>query len=454
MAAKLFLDSKSHDGSESEESKSARSEAILALACVERASHAQVLSSLLTRVTLFGNDQLLSFKRLLSGHHGSPIVQATARQLAQAHVKHFCLLQDSTAISAAARDRARSSSLYDSVANTKAFERFVDAIDLSLLENLETLHIQGPPRVLETRRDAQHPKRELGLQRIRSKLKDLVCMLSLWGNGDAFEGLWEMGRHEANDIRPTGLRVSAWSSLSHLQLHGPRMRFSASTALALSRLPALSHLAIVLPRFVPQDADAAVYLDGKPVNAFDAAGRYSVLQVLVNVLLSLHELQLIGHEEEGYAGNVSAMPSMAAALMRKPFNKAHQPRWALRQVDPVLPDVTVHVVTLRRNTVDQRALAKERTHPTWFSRYMFARASRGRHWSLASAPEAANRQLDIDWGIAYSVDTFIVPEVSTSEEFQPHFQAIDQPIAHDFGDDLSGSDTGSSVPEEDSMDID
>ncbi|KAL6955987.1 hypothetical protein U1Q18_044729 [Sarracenia purpurea var. burkii] len=89
-----------------------------------------------------------------------------------------------------------------------------------------------------------------------------------------------------------------WSSLTHLQMH---VSLGAPTALALSHLPALSHLALV-PGFQGYRMDNYVgypdfVLDGRPVSALDGEGRPSILQVFLNCLPTLGELQIICAED-------------------------------------------------------------------------------------------------------------------------------------------------------------
>ncbi|KDN53121.1 hypothetical protein K437DRAFT_271906 [Tilletiaria anomala UBC 951] len=457
-----------------------RSDIILDVALVERSARTEVLSALLSELTLSGMSQMRSFTRFLtrySARAASPNGfgpyerrggSGESLHLARTCVRTLRLLQNRSPFCVSVRAQASKTSLYDNVGATRAFERSLlheDTLPLHLLfaaddargAALETLVLQGPPSVLcEVKGTAPaHQTRQRVLVQLRANLKELVCMLSLWGNGDAFEGLWEMA--SVRPPAPFQSLPSAWSRLTHLQLHGPRMRFTTRTAHSLGDLPALTHLAIILPRFFPVDATAdqpswtQQHFSGSTIEQAeieaevkrsrrhghlllrDAAGRSTVLQVLVNVCARLRELQLIGHEESEYAGHVGSLPGQAAALRLGSLRGPGPMHNSLDRSDGETignqeraQPLRVHVITLRRSSylaarqaTQTHGCVVERTHPTWYSHYLYALSCVDRHWQL---PHRADRRqngigreadacVDANWGVCSAVETFVVPVV-------------------------------------------
>ncbi len=414
-----------------------------ALTSIETASRTEVLALRLASVDLHGRDKAHLFRSLLqhqaqqqaSSLHAPP----SCRQLVRVHTRSLRLLQDAwSPLRPLAPVQALERALYDAAASTSAFEKDLLGFPLHLFEQIEQLHLESAPQLLTCQSATQQATalgrlREAGLRRVRANLRDLVCMLSLWGRGDSFEELWQLAREGTtspcsgdatqapkDEQLPRMFRrpaERAFGQLTHLQLHGPRMRFTPSTALALAELPVLSHLALVLPRFLSQDvtSGAALYYRERLVHAHDALGRFSVLQVLVNTCIALRELRLIGHAEAGYTGNVVALPALVAAIQRRPYHRVQRSAWQRSNdedeaEEQPLPDLRIHVVAARRRSTKG---PHDRTHPTYFSRWMYARACADRHWALLDQQEDDDeeaRRVDALWDIDVSVDTIVLAE--------------------------------------------
>lgn len=247
------------------------------------------------------------------------------------------------------RQPAAPQALFDGVTHTRRFGKQTCASlqeALRQCSSLQAVHIQCEPWALDVR------KGDNGLRTARASLKEVVCMQSPWA-GDCIDQIWYPGHSEA-----------PWTSLTHLQLHGPRSQLSVRTAEGLGCLPRLSHLALVLPVFVGETPGKAA----------------RVLGALLDHATHLTHVLLIGHDEPRWAGYAAPLRRAVSQL------RVHTQR-----------DVQVTLVTgLAPSTSGEPT---RHAHPSVYSTWMFARAAQGTHWDFANASDA----------MAYTRETWHVP---------------------------------------------
>ncbi|UZJ52616.1 hypothetical protein CBS101457_001936 [Exobasidium rhododendri] len=271
---------------------------------------------------------------------------------------------------------------------------------LSHCTSLEHLSLDMPASVLDER-NRKEPKARVGTS-LGSSLKELVTLLSVYG-GDLNEALWHPG------IRP----FPRWNNLTHLQLHGPRFRLDARAAIAISRLPSLSHLALIMPILIqPNTTSEYPYnsIDGFKIdNAKDALGRCNVLQILIDSLGSqLQKLLLICHDVENYVGNVQRLGSW--------FRTLH---WRCNTTMEEMGDrkgAKLVLVTAKPwNTLQTSP------HPSLYSKWMLQRAERGMHWNWNERDNFVGHDICEQMDLSYSVESWTIPIVfqrsPSSEEY-------------------------------------
>lgn len=242
--------------------------------------------------------------------------------------------------------------LFDGVARTRRFGLHTAELLRMILRRcraLTRLHVQCEPLALDTREGVQ------GLGAARAQLQELVCLQSPWA-GDVIDAIW----------RP-GTPPQPWSTLTHLQLHGPRSRLSVRTAEGLAHLPTLTHLALILPSFV---------------GGHGTRSAAPVLQALVARLPHLIYLLVVGHDEAEWVGATRPIRPALEQL------RVCEPTRTLR--------LTLVTAAVRNHTTDGR----HRTHPGAYSDWMFSRAQNGTHWHFAD---------DCDATMLYNTETWDVP---------------------------------------------
>lgn len=241
--------------------------------------------------------------------------------------------------------------LFDGVARTRRFGlETAELLRMALrrCSALRRLRIQCEPLALDLRDGAG------GLIASRAALHELVCLQSPWA-GDAIDAVWRAGTPHA-----------PWRALSHIQLHGPRSRLSVRTADALAELPALTHLALIMPSFV---------------GAHGTRSAEPVLAAIVERLPHLAQLLIVGHDEEHWVG---ATRHLRAALERLHVRCPTQ-RLELTLVTAQVP----------RDESDPM----QRAHPGQYSDWMLRRALHDEHWHFGPATD----------DMPYVVETWTVP---------------------------------------------
>lgn len=277
-------------------------------------------------------------------------------------------------------------SLYADVEETARFERTTLLplrTILSCCSGLEYLSLDMSARVLDLRWPDDMDKG--GLMRLCNSLKELITMLSLYG-GDLNERLWDVSYGAA------GLGAPRWANLTSLQLHGPRFRMTALTALALCDLPRLTHLALIMPWIVNAtmngdavSSDVLARHAGTIDRATDALGRQSVLQLLLSgVGHRLTRLLLICHDMEGYLGSAQKLGPWFRALhwhhTASPTSSSINLRTNSDGHRTILPSSTqLQLVTAKLHIND---VSKVDPHPSLLSKWMMQRSQSQRHWTF------------------------------------------------------------------------
>ena len=326
----------------------------LRIALVCRAWHATVFSQvLLPHVVLTGERQVRAFCAGLEND------TAGIAGLAMRCVQSVTVLQHSVDTS------IPHGALYDGVANTRRFTQLVDAALQILLTRclaLRRVALQCEPFSLDVRR-RESPHVVL-LAGVRSRLEELVCLQSPWA-GDVADALWL----PASPPRP----AAPWTSLTHVQLHGPRLRFTTHTALALAQLPHLTHLALVVPSVV-RLRNAA--LQGCP------------LQALVQHAPHLERLIVVAHRDEHWIGAEQRLRPTLTALVRT----VREPEERQVRVSLVVAERVGGVTPWDPST---------RVHPGMFSDWVLSRGMRGNAWDY--------EERGVDRNVAYTNDSWTVP---------------------------------------------
>lgn len=293
-----------------------------------------------------------------------------------------------------ARERAtlefmRASSLFSGAEEVAHFEKATLKplrVILSYCKNIEVLSLDMPARVLDER---NHTDLSRSGQHVGKSLKELVTLLSVYG-GDLNEALWSPG------ISPS----PKWNNLTHLQLHGPRFRMTPLTALAISQLPSLTHLALIMPLLVqPQipSTGPSSPLEMQVDNSRDALGRCNVLQILIDALgHRLETLLLVCHDVESYVGNVQRLGPWMRTLQWK-CNATVQEKPACQSTKMVL--VTASPSNPLQTT----------PHPSLYSKWMMQRAERGDHWKWMQRAKMEAFDVCEEMKLTYTVETWKMP---------------------------------------------
>lgn len=301
----------------------------LDLARVSRACHRAIFSTLLLpSVCLSTSRQIVAFAIALDKN------RLSLRNLASART-HNLVFRTSTSIS-----NGYGPALFDAASAQSYFEKqllpFIRII-LTHCISVKVLHVEGVPRNLKQ------------LNTLAFGMKELGCLVGHYGSA----------------LPPSFFDADRWTSLTHLQLHGPQFRFGPTTAALLSSLPKLSHLALVVPKIV--DADGT-----------------NPLQVLIDTKTNcLSQLLLVGHAETEYVGCTEKYRSFLKLLTQN-HNAGEEVRIDL-------------VTVIRKDTADR---GKKRVHPVEVSRWMFDRSKRATHWFDKDEEEGGEEGLEYwveDW---------------------------------------------------------
>ena len=332
-----------------------RSAQLLELARVNRVCHRAILSTfLLPDLRLYGMEQIRAFAISLDKN------RMGIRALARSKVQRLTF----RARSLLALKHGYGPALFDASQAQSHFEKellpFVRLI-LAHCQSVQTLHLEGVPRGLER-----------GLGQLSPQLRGLTCLMGHYG-GDLGRDFWLPAR---------------WTSLVELQLHGPRFRFTPSTATTLAALPQLQRLALVVPMFVSSTSglgDAAE--DGVEL---DMTGSINPLQVLLDRCSTLESLVLVGHAERDYVGNTEKYRHLLRGLLK--------PRLA----STTGREVRVELVTALRKTSaedDDMAALRRRVHPCEVSAWMMSRAQRGLQWFDAEQETQQGPEEELDYWV-------------------------------------------------------
>lgn len=298
----------------------------LKFALVCREWHAAIFARvLLPRVVLRGERQLRDFCGGLE-RDTAGITRISMRSL-----RTVTILQES------AGDMGLPA-LFDAVASTRRFGNDIDKLLLLLLSRclaIKHVYLHCEPRALDARRKDVDTR---VLRGIRSRIESLACLSSPWA-GDMTDALWDCSN-------------APWTSLTHLQLHGPRLRFTMRAAHAIAQLPSLTHFTLVAPKFAADtETDAAM-----------------PLQLLVQHARELRELVVVGHCISGYIGEARRLRPAINSLVRVVSEEA-------------VPELMITFVTVWRTTgMDQASESHGRS--TMASDWLFSRLMRGIGWSF------------------------------------------------------------------------
>ncbi|KAJ9475835.1 G-protein gamma subunit [Pseudozyma hubeiensis] len=317
-----------------------RAQQLLELARVSRTCHRAIFSvHLLPDLRLYGLQQIRSFALSLDDD------RAGIRALARSRVHNLTV-------------RARSldslvygygPALFDASQAQTHFEKdlvpFVRII-LSHCHGLQTLHLEGAPRGLQSR-----------FAQTSAKLGGYSCLMGHYG-ADIDRDFWLAHR---------------WSNLEDLQLHGPRFRFTTHTAATLAHLPRLKRLGLVVPVIVPTLPSAQTEATGELAGVrLDLSGSVNPLQLLIDRCSNLELLLLVGHAQKDYVGYTEKY--------RHTLRRLRQPRGA----ETTAAKTRLRLVTaLRRySPLDEHDSVSPtgRVHPCEVSAWMMSRAQRGLHW--------------------------------------------------------------------------
>ncbi|EST07401.2 hypothetical protein PSEUBRA_003225 [Kalmanozyma brasiliensis GHG001] len=244
--------------------------------------------------------------------------------------------------------------LFDASQAQTHFEKDLLPFVRVLLSNchaLQELHLEGVPRGLH-----HH------FSRLAPHLTTYDCLMG----------------HYGADIERDFWLPSRWTQLRHLQLHGPRFRFTPSVATALACLPQLTRLGLVVPMIVSSPSSPLKESGGVEL---DMAGSINPIQILIDRCPSLEMLLLVGHAESDYVG----------------FTEKYR-RWLRRLRRPRLNDTKVRlelVTVLRREAHDESyGASRTRVHPCEVSAWTMGRARHGLQWFDGAQQEVKDEKLD------------------------------------------------------------
>lgn len=300
---------------------------------------------LLPHVILHGASQVHAFAAALA-HNTLGIAD-----FAQKHTKSLSVFR-----------RTCNEALFDGAAQTRTFTAAILVplrIILRTCSAIQTLHLACEPRVLKQKADSPSGTRRT--------ITELVCLQSVWA-GDLNDTLWG--------------GAAPFVALSHVQLHGPRFRFTPRTAIALAELPQLTHLALIMPHVV----DERGHRNAEPA-----------LQLLISHATKLQLLLVVGHDEPHWMGASRHLrPGMQNAFRTVPSES--------KLVSVMMWLITAHHTV----STDDPAL---RHHASQYSDWMMERAKRGTHWHFSAAEGAALRTTS---DVYYDMEAWTVPDVSVT----------------------------------------
>lgn len=320
-----------------------RSKRLLELARVSRACHRAVLSMfLLPQLCLYGLHQIRSFAVSLDQD------RVGIRALARTRVYSLTV----RACSQPWMEHGYGPALFDASQAQMLFEKdllpFVRII-LSHCHALETLHLEGVPRGLQ-QCFAQLPNR----------LRAYSCLMGHYG-GDLHRDFWLAQR---------------WSNLEHLQLHGPRFRFTPNTATMLACLPKLKKLGLVVPMVVTSASSLPIESElGAQAEAveLDLSGSINPLQILIDRCSTLEAVLLVGHAEKDYVGYTEKYRHWLRSLRRRRLADASTAKVHLQLITALRPSSVA-------SDEEFSAASRRRVHPCEVSAWIMGRAQRDLHW--------------------------------------------------------------------------
>ncbi|EPQ30613.1 uncharacterized protein PFL1_02137 [Pseudozyma flocculosa PF-1] len=352
---------------------------------------------------------------------------------------------------------AKRFALYDAAEAQARFERATLRSlrhILSTCLQIEALSLECMPRALEqlsprpasslsvssaasqAKRLQEERSQQRQLDVLASRVRHLSCHLSVYA-GQFNDAFW--APTPSPSTSPSNGR---WAALTHLQLYGPRFRFTEATARALASLPSLEQLALIMPLVVQQGNNATGLEGGAGVDdgddavswsdaSFDLAGRRNVLQTLVSGARRLRLLLVVGHDNRQYVGWTDRYRPWLRAL--------HRPRPSLRSrsstsneevyggeagtaASPSLSLLRIQLLTARErgSGAEEEAATRMTTsraaHPSLFGRWMMDRTERGRQWSFEpgwspvkegdAGHEGDGEGRDVDGDIEFSVEAW------------------------------------------------
>ncbi|SNX87758.1 uncharacterized protein MEPE_06469 [Melanopsichium pennsylvanicum] len=322
---------------------------LLGLARVNKPCHRAIVSLyLLPRLNLFGFTQIRSFAVALDQDH------LYLRNLANTRVKHLII----RARGLRCLQHGYGPALFDASQAQTHFEKnllpFIRII-LSHCKSVQKLDIEGVPKGLQKT-----------LENASKRLDGFSCLMGHYGS-ELERNFWKSSR---------------WTKLNQLQLHGPRFRFTTTTASVLSHLPHLKKLALVVPMIVCTSIDDTAHDIGIEM---DLTRRNNPLQILVDRMPNLQHLLLVGHEEKDYVGYTEKY--------RNHLRSLRQPRLSTNRVNVEL------VTVIRKYThthVETDAISSKRVHPSKVSAWMMTRSQHDLQWfnQKSEAPTNVDEELD------------------------------------------------------------
>ncbi|TKY87572.1 hypothetical protein EX895_003586 [Sporisorium graminicola] len=336
------------------------SKQLLELARVSRACHRAIYAALLLPdLRLYGFEQMRSFAVSLD------MDRIGIRTIARTRLRSLTL----RARSLASLEHGYGPALFDASQAQTHFEKellpFVRII-LSHCHALQTLHLEGVPRGLQ-RQFAQ----------LSNRLERYSCLVGHYG-GDLERDFWLAQR---------------WSRLTHLQLHGPRFRFTPTTASTLAGLPQLQKLGLIVPMIVSSPVSSSVASADSGAIELDLTGSINPLQVLIDRCSTLEVLLLVGHAEKDYVGYTEKYRRWLRGLRRPRLSDAKSATMRLELVS-----------TLRRDDELTDAMPQRRVHPCEVSAWMMQRARHGEQWFDGQEQQKG------DSGLDYWIESFELAE--------------------------------------------
>lgn len=341
------------------ESSSAR---LLELARVNRVCHRAILSTfVLPDLCLYGLQQIRAFTISLDED------RIGIRDLACSRVRTLHM----RARSPASLQHGYGPALFDASQAQTHFEKellpFIRII-LFHCQSVETLHIEGVPRGLQ---------RALG--HVTADVREFSCLMGHYG-GDLDKTFWLPDR---------------WSHLTQLQLHGPRFRFTPTTAITLASLPQLRKLGLVVPMIVSSISSSSGDSADERAIELDLAGSINPLQILIDQSSTLEHLLLVGHGERDYVGYAEKYRSWLSSL--------RQPRLVTRSGARARVEL-VTVVRRCGEAEEDTCEIRRRVHPCEVSAWMMRRAKEGLQWFDSEQQDSNPTQEKLDhWLESYEL---------------------------------------------------